>query len=237
MKLLLDIGNTRLKWRLLHGEQMLDHGAIALELLSATLWHQLPRPDEIYGACVAAGHVQQWIERHCQDLWGLPAAWLQVSTQCCGVSNHYRSPGLGVDRWASVIAGHARLVGQSAATALAINAGTAITIDAVSAAGDYRGGSILPGLQLMRVALATQAARLPLAEGRVEGLPLTTEDAICTGIIDAACGAIQRLHARVPGPVLLLLSGGDAQRLVPYLPAPVHTVENLVLDGLQVIRR
>lgn len=237
MKLLLDVGNTRLKWRMLQDEQVIGHGAVALEQLSSALWRELPPPDQITGACVAATEIQSRIEQHIQGLWALSADWLQVSAYCGGVRNHYQSPGLGVDRWASAIAAYRRLVGGQAAAALAINAGTAITIDVVSADGDYLGGSILPGLQLMRSALASGTARLPLAEGRIQDLPLTTEDAISTGIVDAACGAIERLQARVQGPVLLLLSGGDAHRLAPHLPAAVHKVENLVLDGLQVIRR
>lgn len=237
MKLLLDVGNTRLKWRLLQDEQVVEHGAVVLEQLSAALWRELAPPDQIHGACVAAPDIQRRIDQHSQALWALPVDWLQVSAHCNGVRNHYQSPGLGVDRWASVIAAHQRLQGGRAATALAINAGTAITIDVVSAAGDYLGGSIVPGLHLMRSALAGGTARLPLAAGQVQDLPLTTEDAISTGIVDAACGAMERLQGRVPGPVLLLLSGGDAHRLAPHLPAAVHKVENLVLDGLQVIRR
>lgn len=236
MKLLLDVGNTRLKWRLLHEQgQSLASGHRDTAHLDEALWHDLPAPQCIHAASVASDAVQQHIARLCQQHWGLTVQWHGVQTSCCGVRNHYRSPGLGVDRWLSVIAAHRELARLQLPAALAVNAGTAVTVDLVSAAGDYLGGTIVPGLNLMRAALAGGTARLPLQTGQFAAVPRTTEDAIHTGVMDAVCGAIERMRARADGRCIVLLSGGDALQLSACLPAPHHTVENLVLDGLQVV--
>lgn len=237
MKLLIDLGNTRLKWRLVEGDRRIAEGRVQSQAPVTDLWQSLPDPLFIHGACVASETVRQAIDAHCMALWGLPVVWLAVADQACGVRNHYQLPGLGADRWASVIAAHRWLNINGEGAALAVNVGTAITIDGVTAAGDYLGGSILPGLYLMRAALASQTAQLPMAEGAVQAWPRCTVDAISTGVVDAACGAIERLAARLPGPVQLLLSGGDAEIVAAHLPATVQKVENLVLDGLQVIAR
>lgn len=237
MRLLLDVGNTRCKWRLLDGEHIVAHGVLDEEGVLAEALAALPRPASIHGCCVASAERQQQLTGQCLRRWGQAPHWLQVQSFCCGLRNDYLSAGLGVDRWASAIAAHERLRGSGCVAAVAINAGTALTIDVVRADGVYAGGTISPGLGLMRTSLAQGTARLPLAQGQFESIPRTTDSAILTGTLDAACGAIERMLARVGAPALVLLSGGDAHWLAQHLPVQVETVENLVLDGLQVITR
>lgn len=236
MKLLLDAGNSRLKWRLVAADGApLAAGVSAYDDPGAGMGLALPAPVQIYGACVAGEQARRRLEQFCADRWQLPVQWQTVQAEAAGVRNHYRSATLGIDRWLSVLAAAVWLREQAASHVLAINAGTAITIDVVSAAGDYLGGSIVPGLSLMQAALAQGTAQLPLEPGQVQDFPRTTVDAISTGISDAACGAIERMRARLGVQCPLLISGGDAAALAARLPAPLTTVENLVLDGLQVI--
>ena len=237
MILLLDAGNSRLKWWLCNGQQRPEKGVAWLKELDTLpkLWTDLARPQRILGCNVANPLVAAHIEQTCEQLWQCPPQWLEVSAQACGVRNHYQLRELGPDRWASAIAARHLHRGNT----LAVNAGSAITIDAISAGGDYLGGTILPGLQGMHAALASNTARLPNATGQVTGFPRQTVDAISSGLIDAVVGAIERMAQRLenwqPQPPLVLLSGGDAFRIEPHLHLPHQLVDNLVLEGLRVI--
>jgi type III pantothenate kinase len=111
-------------------------------------------------------------------------------------------------------------------------AGTATTIDALDASGLFRGGLILPGLTLMRAALARNTAGLPHATGRYRSQPTNTDDAIVSGAVDATLGAIERLHATLGEDALCLLSGGAAAELAPHMGVPCRLIDNLVLEGL-----
>jgi type III pantothenate kinase len=117
---------------------------------------------------------------------------------------------------------------------LVVCAGTATTVDWLDAAGNFRGGLILPGLRLMCAALARNTAQLPDAEGEYRGEPRNTMDAIVSGCLHAQAGAIERMFARVSaeGEALCLLTGGAAYRIAPCLGIPFRTEEMLVLDGL-----
>ena len=231
--LLLDIGNTRLKWRLLQAGAPALEGAILIGDITPSIWSDLPVPDQVFACCVASPAVQEQINQLCCTRWQLPVEWLKVSTNCAGVRNHYDVDKLGPDRWAAVIAAYQRIQ----ACCIVVSAGTAITVDAVNSDGDYLGGVIIPGLRLMRDALATQTARLPSGTGIYSEFPQQTLDAIYTGAIDAACGAVERLARRLGGVPSCVLSGGDAPLLVERLQLKVVTVENLVLEGLQVIKQ
>jgi type III pantothenate kinase len=112
--------------------------------------------------------------------------------------------------------------------------GTATTVDVLDREGRFHGGLILPGLALMREALATRTADLPAMSGEYRELPRNTFDAIASGCLQATAGAIERLFRPFAGEpdALCLLSGGAAPTLVPHLALPLRTVDNLVLEGL-----
>jgi type III pantothenate kinase len=133
---------------------------------------------------------------------------------------------------------------------LVVNAGTAITIDALSVPtnsrhANFMGGLIMPGLSLMLNALASNTAQLNLAEGHASLFPTNTQDAMHTGCLGAAIGAIQRqwqllkmLDHQSPA---ILLSGGDAEIIAKNLPDDLQPhaiiVDNLVLRGLMRMER
>ncbi|WP_312854421.1 type III pantothenate kinase [Paludibacterium denitrificans] len=116
-------------------------------------------------------------------------------------------------------------------------AGTALTVEALTAEGDYLGGCILPGYRLM---LASWRAVRRIWTGwlsEVAAFPQGTADALATGVVDAMVGAIERMCLRLAektgrGRPQLLLTGGDAAQLAPWLAEPVRIVDNLVLMGL-----
>ncbi len=230
--LCLDCGNTRLKWGLNQNGRWLERGILPLtgirllpEALSA-----LPHPGRMIACNVAGGQAGEAIEAVAEAL-GVPLSWAVSRAEQCGVMNSYDTPScLGADRWAALIG--ARNLHRGAC--LVVNAGTATTIDVLDAGGVFRGGLILPGIDLMRAALAGNTAQLPLADGLFSALPRNTADAIVSGSLQATAGAIERMYEQLGGRAgaLCLLSGGAAENLAPLLDIPLLCIDNLVLEGL-----
>lgn len=124
---------------------------------------------------------------------------------------------------------------------LVVSAGTAMTIDALSAAGEFLGGLILPGMALMRSALQQGTARAAAPDGSWQAFPRCTADAAYSGIIAALLGAIRaqydRLATRSGEPPGCLITGGGAEVLLPYLAIAAEHVPMLVLEGVDRVAR
>jgi type III pantothenate kinase len=149
------------------------------------------------------------------------------------VKSGYAKPEqLGSDRWAALIGARHLCAGPC----LVINAGTTMTIDALSGDGVFLGGCIVPGLALMQDALARNTAQLELAAGRFLYFPDNTADAIMSGAINALSGAVDRMLGYMQEAAghepLVVLSGGAADTLEPHLRGRVERIDNLVLVGL-----
>ena len=233
MILALDIGNTRLKWAAHEHGEFMREGVLALSALHSLRaeWAALPVPSRVIGANVAGAEVQAMIESATQQ-WPVTLQWVVPRSAQCGVVNHYDNPAqLGPDRWAALIAARARVKGAC----VVANAGTALTVDTLSGTGEFLGGLILPGLELMQQALSDNTARLAQLRGTWKIFPRNSGDAITCGALNGASGAVQRMaqalqHAGHASP-RLLLTGGNAQALLPLLPGAEHA-ERLVLEGL-----
>ena len=228
MILCLDAGNTRLKFGLFDDGRWHLQGALNYAAFD-DLAVQLPRKPTRIVACNVAGEaIRQRIGALAGSL-DVPLAWLTSSAIACGVKNGYEQPEqLGADRWAALIGARTLHVGP----AVVVMAGTATTIDALDDRGVFRGGLILPGLALMRSALAGNTADLPHAAGHYRPLPTNTDDAIVSGALHATLGAIERIRATLADDALCLLSGGAAVELAPHLRPPSRLIDNLVLEGL-----
>lgn len=236
--LAIDAGNTRIKWAVHDGVRWQTSGwadtarAASLRRLFAAL----PPVDAIVISNVAGAAVRAALGRV------LPAApaphWIRSKAAQCGVRNSYAMPArLGCDRWAALIAAHH----LHRRAAVVVNAGTALTADALTADGVFVGGIIVPGAELMRSALARDTAGLRRRAGTFSFFPDNTGDAIMSGVINALCGAVERVarnleEAGGQAPDCLL-SGGAAALIAPHLNLKVKVVDNLVLDGLAVIAR
>lgn len=231
MIICLDSGNSRIKWGVHDGKQWLAQGAVGhadVEQLRQ-LVSDWPHPGKVMLANVAGAEAGERIREQL-------APWLPVFFEArseatrCGVTNHYRNPGqLGVDRWCALIGAR----GLSSTAAIVVMAGTATTIDTLDAEGNFLGGLILPGGELMRCALAVDTAALPFADGRHAAYPRCTDDAIVTGCIEAQVGAIERAWQRLGNiDKVCLLSGGNAASLAPHLGIRWRAVANLPMEGL-----
>jgi len=233
MILCLDAGNTRLKFGLFDGTGWLKQRALDYAQLGE-LPAKLPeKPARIVACNVAGEETGLRIEALAAQI-GAPLDWLTSSFAACGVSNGYDNPRqLGADRWAALIAARALHEGPC----VVAMAGTATTIDALDGKGLFRGGLILPGLSLMRAALAHNTAGLPHAAGHYRPQPTNTDDAIVSGAIHATLGAIERMQLALGDDAPCLLSGGAAAELAPHMGVPCRVIDNLVLEGLAVYGR
>ena len=228
--LCVDCGNTRLKWGLHRDGAWLAQGALPLAE-AESVDEVLPERPEKAIACNVAGPAMAQALVLAADRLHAPLAWVHAHARQCGVTNRYQQPSqLGADRWAALIG--ARSLHQG--PCLVVGAGTATTVDLLDRDGVFQGGLILPGLTLMRNALAANTAGLPDAAGTPQDFPRNTADAIASGCLEATLGAIERFFRRLPeeADALCLLSGGAAGELASGLALPHRIVDNLVLEGL-----
>jgi type III pantothenate kinase len=238
--LVLDVGNSRTKWGLHTGRGWTTLGATPnneIGTLALRDWQNLPRPESVVGVNVAGEPARMRIEAQIAR-WRVPPQWLTPAAAACGVVNRYEQPSqLGADRWAALVAARSRALAAPSGpqAVVVVNAGTAVTIDALDAEGTFRGGVILPGLRLMLRTLAEHTAGLKVAAGTFRQFPTSTGDALYSGAIQAIAGAVAEMRrhlARDGAGVRCLISGGAAQEIAPHLAAPVETVEHLVLEGV-----
>ena len=146
-------------------------------------------------------------------------------------------PGTGIDRLCAATAAHGRAGGAAVAAGL----GTAITVDAVDAAGRFLGGSIAPGVRAAAAGLTALAPALPapdLAAGAVPAPGPTTAAALRSGHLLGCAGLVDRLieeAARLAGKgAPVLLHGGDAAVLAPLLRTRVVAAPDLVAEGARL---
>ena len=237
--LAIDAGNTRVKWGVHDARGWRASGALPtndVARLQASLVPSLPADTAI--ACNVAGEaVEEAVARACGAL-DLHVTFIRAAHEQNGVTNAYRDPQqLGPDRWAALVAAHALERGHK----LVVNAGTALTVDALAADGRFLGGLIVPGPHLMRRSLDRGTAGLRLTEGSSVDFPRSTPEAITSGAIQACAGAIDRLGAAMVShgtpPDRIILSGGAAAEIAPSLRLPIAHHDKLVLDGLALIAR
>ncbi|MCE1243635.1 biotin--[acetyl-CoA-carboxylase] ligase [Oryzomicrobium sp.] len=233
--LILDAGNSRLKWGLRENGHWLAYGAWPWREAGDALAEVLRKHPAIASAlgCKVAGDAQIAPIQALLDRANIPLRWLSPSAHAHGVRNRYQQPErLGADRWAALIGAWHR----ERRACLVVCAGTATTVDVLEAGpgeGVFAGGMILPGYALMRRALGQGTAQLPGEGGHYTPLPRLTEDAIATGCLAAQAGAIERMARQLPPGSPVLLAGGDADRLAPLLDhLPAVLAHGLVLDGL-----
>ncbi|AFL72740.1 type III pantothenate kinase [Thiocystis violascens] len=250
--LLLDIGNTNLRWTTqaagrLGEVRILRHGGgMTLDLLAA--WEALGAPSRILVSNVGGAAVAESLRRVTRAYWGLDPEFVSTRADFGGVRIAYAEPArFGVDRWLTLIAAHAPAL-DDAGTAprqptLILDAGTAATFDLLLADGRHLGGLILPGIEMMRNSLLA-GTQIPRIESEPVGDPWAqdTGTAVAAGSVQAIAALARRLLDRLTEQAgatpRLLLTGGDAQRLRSALDRPFQEIPDLVLRGLlQVAER
>jgi len=234
MILAIDAGNSRVKWGWHDGKAWSSLATVSLIEFAAANHDINPfaatheNPERIVVSNVAGDDAHQLIVNW-TSIFDAEPFWLTGEAERCGVKSRYERPRqLGSDRWAALVAARALHAGAC----LVVNAGTATTVDLLSAEGEFVGGLILPGVDLMRFVLHEHTGRLPLEEGRFVATPTNTVDAIESGCRHAQAGAVERMYRHAGSRALCLVSGGAGPALIERLEIPCRYVENLVLEGL-----
>ncbi len=251
MLLLIDAGNTRIKWVLAERrdsqwEYVCDvghesHEKIDSKLVSLREAHPIERVlvSSVAGAAVKQSFV---------EVFGADVEFARVARRACGLDNDYQSlDTLGVDRWAAALGAatvDARCAEQSTTNLIVIDAGTAVTVDVIVASQVYLGGVILPGARLMRESLVGNTAGIQAnQQNAISVVGKTTHECVNAGAKFGLAGAVQRVIGEIVleidtnDPWRIVLCGGDAPWLYKLLEvaAPVEQNKNLIFDGLLVL--
>lgn len=242
--LLLDVGNSRLKWGLFNGGKLGRTGHVDQEKIKDHGWQavitKLPRKvDSVFVSNVAGTNfgkrLSGVIGAHCS----CDVHFARSERKGWGVTNAYRQPRrLGVDRWVAMIAAWAELE----ASCLVVDAGTALTIDAIDDEGNHLGGQIIPGVETMLDSLASATSDIPgvkaaskQTSGDLNMFGKNTAAAVREGAQNAVIGAIERaaetLEENGFEPTIVLTGGGASRILVALYEEPLHR-PHLVLEGL-----
>jgi type III pantothenate kinase len=242
--LLFDVGNSRLKWGMLEKGRIRRTGHITHTKIHesgfASLTMRLPRQVDAVMASNVAGasfatRLSGVIGIHCN----CDIRFARSEKHAYGLTNSYKQARrMGVDRWVAMIGARSEFRG----TVCIVDAGTAVTIDAIDKNGMHLGGQIIPGIALMASALRSRASDIPAAKRPprdpgcgMDAFASNTDGAMQSGAINAVCGAIDRAAKvlRAEGHrTKIVLTGGDASRILKQLGDKALHRPNLVLQGL-----
>jgi type III pantothenate kinase len=236
--LLIDVGNSRIKYATLEGGEL--HSVTRIEYSENALQQEwvarlTQTPDSVFIASVGSPDIDNSLLKACHKRWGITASMLQAGSHCAGLTNGYAAPTtLGVDRWAAMIGAY-RLIRDAV---LVIDCGTACTADFVDQHGIHRGGAIIPGMQMMQDSLSTATARIDVVGPKSsETEPgSTTEACIHLGSREAVIGFIERMvqmaRIQLGEGVAILITGGGAEILLPDLADEFCYEKELVFLGM-----
>lgn len=251
MLLAIDAGNTKTKWAFFNAQGEIFGINACLNTSINDAFIELDMVSSVIISNVAGDRHAAVIKQKLSKP-DLDVQWLKSTAHCCHVKNRYMQPEtLGSDRWAAMIAAwHTQH-----APCVIVNAGTAVTIDALLpyknqvTDAEFIGGMILPGLNLMQSSLSGATAQLAFAvhgsSDQISPFNTNTADAMRHGALSAICGAIQyTLNTMIKDyqtKAIVLVSGGDAEVIKKHLDVIVTNqvimVDNLVLYGLYFIHR
>ncbi len=239
MRLLIDIGNSRIKG----GVEM--RGAI--RQLEPCDWRKLTpmeaclrvfgnvtKPERVLVSNVAGNAIANALTEWITQRWNVTPEFVAVRPVCAGMRTLYERPAqLGIDRWLAALAGYKRAQGA----VCVVDAGTALTVDVVTANGEHRGGLIAPGLSLMARSLTQGTAQLSLDHVQtIDRFATNTAHAISLGCREAIAGILLRTAERwqheLHDSPTWYATGGEASVIKELSPVPITVVPDLVLAGI-----
>jgi type III pantothenate kinase len=246
MILVIDVGNTRLKWAWLTSTGLSDQQAVMHRdakpgVWTAALFQSGQQPTRVLVANVAGPAMAKVLTKYSKKFFKVVPEFLSAAPHYRGLSSGYLEPRLlGVDRWLALIAAWSR-----ARTALCvIDAGTAVKVDSVDATGQHLGGLIVPGMHMMREALMSKTSDIARAAEHstpsLAGvLANNTVGAVSRGAVFALAGLADRAAETIEQATgikpRLFLTGGDAGMITGLMRAKSEVVPDLVLQGLAVV--
>ena len=246
MILEMDVGNTRIKWRLrpIGAVEAARQGALVYEAGLGLALSELPL-DEATGISLAAVLSDRKKSQLLDELSKCSNVqpWLaEVAAEALGVTCGYDNPAqLGVDRWLAMVAAYDR---YKSAVCI-IDAGSALTVDWVDAAGFHLGGYIVPGFSMAKALLLEKTEKVRFSgESRFNkeedvAWPANTKDAVEMGLLRQCEGFLQSIEREVLSvskqAAKIIVAGGDASLVSSLLATDVQVYEDIVLDGLSLL--
>ena len=259
MRLLIDIGNTRVKWLLVQGseniskrvqakaishhqdfsvaiESCFGNGSEFARLMSSAL---LSMPEEILVSNVAGKQAMTVLSDFANKNWQKEVRFLPVEREQLGIRNSYKVLSeLGVDRWIAVLG--ARQVFPKGDVVI-INCGTAITVDVLNAEDCFLGGAILPGFQLAVRSLSKTDGIDKFEPSSInKPMGVRTSECVQLGVISASVGGVDFIVDKVKQElanefVNILLSGGAAELFLSATRLECEYDANVIMRGLNRI--
>jgi type III pantothenate kinase len=230
--LLLDVGNTAIKWRLAQAQGLLDQGGRTAsdpqalsEALTGLRWSQAALTS------VAGPSLDGEVIARLSEICDAPVRHGMAEASRFGLTNAYQPPeSIGADRWFAMLGAWHEHKGPLCV----VDAGTAITIDIVTSDGHHEGGYIIPGVDLMRHSPTNDTRLIDVKALAAPSIAPGSDTAQCVnaGVWQAAQGAIQSVITQYPR-YRLMLTGGTALELMALGNDGEHR-PHLVLDGLRV---
>lgn len=239
MILQLDVGNTRLHWRIIE-----PAGPRALVLARGDSMTRTAVPEAVQQwpvarvelACVAGETVCKPLFHALAERLGVRIDVADSQARQCGVINSYTDVRtMGVDRWLAMIAAHNHHKGG----AIVVDAGTAVTVDYIGANGNHLGGYILPGSDLMRQSLGSKTARVQSGGGSAQGSApgRSTQQCVDQGMewLWSSVGERLQRDKETYGLRNLVCTGGDGARLADCMGSTVIREPDLVFLGMELV--
>jgi type III pantothenate kinase len=235
----MDFGNSRIKWRLRRGAEILVRGVTDREKglvdVVPAIQFYVEQLKAISVVSVLDESAKAWINFWAKKNLNIVPRYAVSQVEMAGVINGYDDPArLGVDRWLAVVAAY----NLCRSACIVISCGTALTVDLITQEGRHIGGYIVPGWKTAMNALNTNTQLINLSEIKSSKLAPGTYTQVAVGHGLAACylGLIQNAITQLGtqtglGSQTILATGGDAKRLQELFPE-IQLCEELILDGL-----
>lgn len=245
MLLLIDIGNTRIKWaRLADGRIGEQSAAVHANWTRDDFIQQVlntgPRAERVFIGNVGGKRMGDLAQAAITHEWRIEPRFVHSPATQAGLRNAYPEPAkLGVDRWLAMLGGRA----LEPRPLCVVSVGTAMTIDGLDANGQHLGGVIVPGPELMVSSLLKNtsdiAQRAANGQARDELFADNTLGAIQQGAVQALAALVERAQATLQTQLgeapVLLLTGGASSRIQGAIHCPGREIPDLVLRGLAVV--
>ena len=244
--LVIDVGNTRLKWGWLTDAQLSEQQAVVHRDVDPEQWSKgifdtSRRPGRVLVSNVA-GEAMAWnLHRFSQEAYGLEPEFIKPTRSFHDLTNGYLKPDLlGADRWLAVIGAW----NLSHGPLCVLDAGTAVKVDSVNAHGQHLGGLIVPGIHMMRESLLLKThgvapAMAHSAESAAGVLANNTIAAVTRGAVVATAAMADRAAQMVEKDTgehpQMFVTGGDAELIMESMQWPGMLVPDLVLQGIAVL--
>jgi type III pantothenate kinase len=250
MKLLFDIGNTRIKWACDTGSELLYPGELVHRGLTPeqaitfiTEFEPELNVESAWAINVAGAELEHALAQALELRFGLELQVARTAKRCGEVINGYTAiEQLGADRWAAIVGAWKHFQ----RSVCVVDVGTAVTVDVVAANGGHQGGIILPGLVLMTESLNRDTSDIEgFSSESHEYIPgddwlgRDTLSAVQSGAVFALrsviCQAVKQISEQDGAAPLVVLTGGDAKALLPLPDFAVELMPMLVLEGLSYL--